>query len=280
MIEMVENGQEIIYAGTNKFGESGYYKLSYNPENPERPFEQTFCYKNIYGEFEKYNNGSGNPYHGSKELIAESLSKFKCCIVEGEELQFGEDKDLALLTHKKRQLDVIQEFNPMKDDYHNGIRLLNDIKTFDEAFESAKTDTDFSDGLGQIFTYPDVSMEDLRAVKNGSCVTVYRGCENHEINVGDFVATSYRNAYDYAGSAKNVVKITVPKEDIAWINIEEGVYVGPLLNKGEITVELDEEANRFDLYKDGKYVNSRLHTDCTDKDIEDMVLSQQVLDPE
>lgn len=36
---------------------------------------------------------------------------------------------------KQSQLDIILKSNPMKDDYHTGIRNLDDIKTAQEAFE-------------------------------------------------------------------------------------------------------------------------------------------------
>ena len=34
--------------------------------------------------------------------------------------------------NREKQLDIILEHNPMFDDYHIGIRTIDDIKTFDE----------------------------------------------------------------------------------------------------------------------------------------------------
>ena len=63
---------------------------------------------------------------------------------------------------KEKQLDIIQSTNPMLDDYHVGIRKLEDIKTFDQVVDDSES-----------FVYGDFSKEDAqKAIKEGS-VTVY-----------------------------------------------------------------------------------------------------------
>ena len=36
---------------------------------------------------------------------------------------------------KQKQLEIIQKNNPMEDDYHTGIRTIDDIKTLEETLQ-------------------------------------------------------------------------------------------------------------------------------------------------
>ena len=114
-------------------------------------------------------------------------------------------------TLKNQQLDIIQKINPMKDDYHTGIRNADDIKTFEEAINDDES-----------FTWGDYTKEDaIRDLQKGT-VTVY---SSYPIENGNFVSTSKNQARDYAGG--NNAKIyskEVPLTDVAWINGDEGQY--------------------------------------------------------
>ncbi|NLA80607.1 MAG: hypothetical protein GX853_07690, partial [Chloroflexi bacterium] len=59
--------------------------------------------------------------------------------------------DATKKVSKKKQLDIIQSTNPMRDDYHVGIRKLEDIKTFDQVVDDSES-----------FVYGDFSKEDAQ----------------------------------------------------------------------------------------------------------------------
>lgn len=117
--------------------------------------------------------------------------------------------DLQRFASKKEQMDIINETNPMRDDYHTGIRNVNDIKTWDEAIEDEES-----------FTYGDFSKEDAIRAKETGKITVY---SSKPISAGGFVSTSKNMAQDYAGKGK-VYEQIVNLEDVAWINGDEGQY--------------------------------------------------------
>ncbi len=74
------------------------------------------------------------------------------------------ERDVKPLEEKKlKQLEIIQQTNPMTDDYHTGIRSVDDIKTAEEVFTDDPDD----------YIYPDFTVEDgQRALETGE-VTVY-----------------------------------------------------------------------------------------------------------
>ena len=115
------------------------------------------------------------------------------------------DKELL----KQKQFDIIQKYNPMMDDYHMGIRSVDDIKTFDEVVNDDES-----------FYYGDFDQLDAEiALKQGK-VTIF---SSKPIEQGGFVSTSYRMAKDYAGGG-NVYSRKVPIDSVAWINGDEGQY--------------------------------------------------------
>ena len=110
--------------------------------------------------------------------------------------------------YKAAQLDILTRVNPMLDDYHTGIRSIEDIMTFEEAV---------SDGEGIDF-YPDFTAEDAaEALENGE-ITVY---SSNPIKDGAFVSPSRMQAEDYAGGGQ-IYSERVPLESVAWINADEG----------------------------------------------------------
>ena len=114
-------------------------------------------------------------------------------------------------TFKEKQLDIINKTNPMNDEYHVGIRNIDDIKTFDEVINDEES-----------FVWGDYTKEDaLRDLQKGT-VTVY---SSYPIENGAFVSTSKIQAQEYAGGqGSKVYSKIVPLNEIAWINGDEGQY--------------------------------------------------------
>ena len=110
---------------------------------------------------------------------------------------------------KTKQLEIIQKTNPMQDDYHTGIRSVEDIKTFDETINDDES-----------FVWGDFSQEDAKKALEKGTVTVY---SSKPIEQGAFVSTSQNQARDYAGNGK-IYSQEVNLSDVAWINGDEGQY--------------------------------------------------------
>lgn len=113
--------------------------------------------------------------------------------------------------HKGKQLEIIKKTNPMLDDYHVGIRNVEDIKAFNEVVNDEDS-----------FVWGDFTREDAKkALKEGK-ITVY---SSYPINQGTFVSTSKIQAEQYAGGKGNkIYSKTIPLEEVAWINGDEGQY--------------------------------------------------------
>lgn len=112
-------------------------------------------------------------------------------------------------SRKVKQFEIIQQTNPMTDDYHVGIRSIDDIKTFDEIIDDKES-----------FVWGDYSREDAKRDLEKGTVTVY---SSHQIEQGAFVSTSRNMARDYAGGKDaKIYQQEVPITDVAWINGDEG----------------------------------------------------------
>ena len=112
---------------------------------------------------------------------------------------------------KQAQYEVIQRTNPMQDDYHVGIRSVEDIKTFDETINDKDS-----------FVWGDYSQEDAKRDLAKNEITIY---SSKPIENGVFVSTSYRQAQEYAGGkGAKVYEKTVPLDYVAWINGDEGQF--------------------------------------------------------
>lgn len=118
---------------------------------------------------------------------------------------------------KKKQLEVILKTNPMHDDIHLGIRKVEDIKTWEECKEYYKTDDEG-------FSYPD---NQFNKICNIRCpfVSIY---SSYDIKPGVFVSTSKMMSQDYVGPSGKVFSKNVRPNEVAWINGDEGVYVGKI----------------------------------------------------
>ena len=121
--------------------------------------------------------------------------------------------------HKKAQMDIISKTNPMKDDYHVGIRSVKDIHTLAEAVDAAREDAR-TGGWEELAAYPDVSNRTLENALRDGRITVF---SSYPIANGVFVTPSRMQAKDYAGGGE-VYSKTVPIDDVAWINTDEGMF--------------------------------------------------------
>lgn len=120
---------------------------------------------------------------------------------------------------KQTQLDIILKTNPMLDDYHTGIRKVEDIKTLGESVEEARSEAE-KYGDDEWSAYPDITNDMLQNALETGEITIY---SSKPIKNGVFVTPSYMQASDYAGGG-NVYEKTVPLTDVAWINTDEGQY--------------------------------------------------------
>lgn len=120
---------------------------------------------------------------------------------------------------KQAQLDIILKTNPMLDDYHTGIRKVEDIKTLGESVEEARSEAE-KYGDDEWSAYPDITNNMLQNALETGEITIY---SSKPIKNGVFVTPSYMQASDYAGGG-NVYEKTVPLTDVAWINTDEGQY--------------------------------------------------------
>ena len=149
-----------------------------------------------------------------------------------------ENKDL-----KSKQLEIIQKNNPMEDDYHTGIRSVDDIKTAQEVF----TTENFEEVANPDFTY-EMSQE---ALKNGK-VKVY---SSYPIEQGTFVSTSKMEAESYSSNGK-VYEKTVDLNDIAWIENTQGQYAKvETENKSESITPVKEKSESIQQTKENVQEN-------------------------
>lgn len=121
---------------------------------------------------------------------------------------------------KQQQLEIIQNNNPMQDDYHTGIRNIEDIKTFEETLQ----DSDWADYDEFNPDYTRSMVED--AIKTGK-ITVY---SSYPIEQGIFVSPSRMEAESYSANGK-VYSKEVNLDDIAWIDPTQGQYAKVENNK-------------------------------------------------
>lgn len=117
---------------------------------------------------------------------------------------------------KEAQFQTLQETNPMRDDYHTGIRSANEINYLNDLVKNYNADT------SEMFAYPDFTLDDAkRAISKGE-IEVF---SSKPIEAGAFVTPSRMMAQDYAGSGEVYSKV-IPIEDFAAIRSgDEGNYL-------------------------------------------------------
>lgn len=123
----------------------------------------------------------------------------------------AEERRMAF--RKNKQLSIINATNPMLDDYHVGIRSVNDIKTWDEVLKGNDDDQ---------FAWGDFSRQDAEEAAKTGKIKIY---SSKPIKQGTFVSTSKIQAEEYAGGrGKTVYEKEVPLSHVAWINGDEGQF--------------------------------------------------------
>src|SRR5690606_21734361 len=108
----------------------------------------------------------------TKEMAFKEKTRETALQVEGTEV-----KSKQIQTLKKKQLDEVLKTNPMTDDYHVGIRTLEDVKTFGEVLNDKES-----------FEWGDFSREQAKEAFKKGTITVY---SSKDIKNGTFVSTSY-----------------------------------------------------------------------------------------
>lgn len=119
--------------------------------------------------------------------------------------------------NKAKQLEVIQNNNPVHDDYHTWIRSVEDIKTFQEALNDSDYKEYFDSGEDFDESYTNKMARD--ALEKGS-IRVY---SSYPIKDGIFVTPSIMEAQSYSGDGKVYSKV-VNINDVAWIDPTQGQY--------------------------------------------------------
>lgn len=224
------NGYPII-ASLNPV-ENAEWKMNYYDVNFDRQFDYSSLVTGLYGKdnFEFAIDENGNKYltkAGQKYIRnffadlgepifpkGETKSDVSNSVVR---LLLSESPETSLspsindYLRKSKQLELIQDSNPMTDDYHTGIRSIEDILTFEEAI----ADPD------ELFTTPDWTEEDIQTALNEGRVMVY---SSHPIEDGVFVTPSATEARNYAGKEGQLYGKYVNLSDVAWIDSLEGQY--------------------------------------------------------
>jgi len=132
---------------------------------------------------------------------------------EGNTLLYRTSDNTDLTDFKRAQFNIIQATNPMLDDYHTGIRSVEDIYTFEEAYRK-DIDTD------NFMLSPDYKQKDVEDALESGSITIY---SSKPIQNGVFVTPSKMEAEAYSANGKTYSKI-VALSDVAWINNYEGQY--------------------------------------------------------
>lgn len=151
---------------------------------------------------------SGRTTVGDNSAITKAVSSLNAAIDGKSSVKNVSNNETE--NRKQAQLDIIQQTNPMRDDYHLGIRSVDDIKTYEEIVSNPDLDEEF--------VYPDWSLADAKQALEAEKITVY---SSYPIGEGVFVTPSKMMAQDYAGSG-NVYSAVMDPKDIAWINGDEG----------------------------------------------------------
>jgi hypothetical protein len=148
-------------------------------------------------------------------------------------IKLEELKQQSISELKSKQLEIIENTNPAPNEANTWVRVVEDIKTAEEAFSVAKEE-------GAM--YPDFTEEDMdKALEKGE-VKVY---SSQPIKDGVFVTPSKMNAQEYAGGKKGkVYSKTVKLKDVAWIDEGEGQYAKT--SEDETTQQILDLQNEID----------------------------------
>ena len=123
---------------------------------------------------------------------------------------------------KQKQLETILTFNPMLDDYHTGIRTIDDIHTFQELYDEEILNGSTYDEFDLVVYDEPKSLyvPDIEEILKKGTITVY---SSYPIKQGVFVTPSKVEARSYSGG-KPIYSRRVRLTDVAWIDFNEGQY--------------------------------------------------------
>ena len=123
---------------------------------------------------------------------------------------------------KEKQLETILTFNPMLDDYHTGIRTIDDIHTFQELYDEEILNGSTYDEFDLVVYDEPKSLyvPDIEEILKKGTITVY---SSYPIKQGVFVTPSKVEARSYSGG-KPIYSCRVRLTDVAWIDFNEGQY--------------------------------------------------------
>ena len=123
---------------------------------------------------------------------------------------------------KQKQLETILTHNPMLDDYHTGIRTIDDIRTFQELYDEEILNGSTYDEFDLVVYDEPKSLyvPDIEEILKKGTITVY---SSYPIKQGVFVTPSKVEARSYSGE-KPIHSRRVRLTDVAWIDFNEGQY--------------------------------------------------------
>lgn len=187
-----------------------------------------------------------NGYNSVEEMRQTEKEQEQKAIREHNDKILKDKKDIpknsnqsSLNLSKQQQLEIIQKSNPMRDDVHTGIRTVDDIQTFKEAYKTAKKEAN-DGGWEEYASYPDITNEMIEnSLKTGE-ITVY---SSNDIKNGTFVTPSYEQALEYTGNDNSKVKSKKVKvDDVAWINLDEGQYAKISKNNNQSKLSMQQSS--------------------------------------
>ena len=123
---------------------------------------------------------------------------------------------------KQKQLETILTFNPMLDDYHTGIRTIDDIHTFQELYDEEILNGSTYDEFDLVVYDEPKSLyiPDIEEILKKGTITVY---SSYPIKQDVFVTPSKVETRFYSGG-KPIHSRRVRLTDVAWIDFNEGQY--------------------------------------------------------
>ena len=195
-IAKMQDGNYIAYAKRNLFSNNTLL----NKIKKEAPTSKSRGVLPYVDNISQNNNNVNNDTSSTKYSMQEDIKN-------------TQELDNSSFSLKQKQLEIIQNNNPVQDDYHTWIRNINDIKTLEETLN----DRDWSDY--DEFN-PDLTRNDIQNAINKGKITVY---SSYPIGQGIFVSPSRMEAESYSSDGK-VYSKEVNIDDVAWIDPTQGQY--------------------------------------------------------
>lgn len=199
------------FEGLINIAKSGNKKTLYDITNIKRISQNRSASANAFST-SLANSSVNNVSQFNKNVKSNTSTKYSMSNSENNTMN-SNTNSFSLQHYKQKQLDIIQNNNPVNDDYHTWIRNTDDIKTFEEALQ----DDDW-EGYDE-FT-PDYTRNMANEAVDSGKIIVY---SSYPIEQGIFVTPSKMEAESYSGNGK-VYSKTVNLQDVAWIDPTQGQY--------------------------------------------------------